>query len=84
MYNINREYEILTENGWKSFSGIRQLSKVGLCNIETPTTNLQCTYDHKIMTPMEFVFAKDLKIGTDILTDHGFEQIINLDFELLL
>jgi len=79
----NKRFEVLTDEGFKNFSGIRiQESSNGIFNIKTISTELNCTNDHRIYSNShnDYIEAQLLKIGDSILTENGEESIIDISF----
>jgi hypothetical protein len=64
----NTRYEVLTEDGFKDFSGIKQtLVDSTLLISFTDGTNLECTTGHLLKKNSEFVAAESLSVG-DIIS----------------
>lgn len=61
-------YEILTENGFKAFSGVKRAKTNTLCDICFDTgVTIKSTLDHKFKTASgEFIFAQSLKPGDNV------------------
>lgn len=61
-------YEILTENGFKPFAGVKRAKTTTLCNVSFDTgAIIKSTLDHRFKTAQgEFVFARSLKPGFEV------------------
>lgn len=73
---MQSKYEILTDDGWSDFHGIRKQTAIGYVKIvlETKET-LECSLDHKIMCGNSFKEAKDLNVGDTVNTFNGRSKI---------
>ena len=63
----NTQYEIMTPSGWKSFSGMRKLSKSEYATISTKSTELKCSLNHKVKTKDGWKKSKELLCGDFIV-----------------
>lgn len=64
-------YEILTESGFKPFSGVKKSQSESLCSVHFDTGMIvTCTLNHRFKTPAGFQFAKCMKPG-DKVTPRG-------------
>jgi len=68
----NDYFEILTENGFRDFSGVLITENQPLIEIEVNNENLKCTPNHKIKINNEFIEAKTLPHKI-IENDHVFD-----------
>jgi len=75
----NKQYEILTPSGWKSFSGMRKLSKSEYATISTETTELKCSLNHKLKTKDGWKKSKELLCGDSIVGVKESSQISFVD-----
>lgn len=74
----NTRFEILTPNGWSSFSGVRKTTKTGSRTIVTASgKTLECTLDHMIQDEFGWVESNKVKCGDLIKTQHGYERVIS-------
>lgn len=80
MYKLNNKYEILTPSGWKNFTGIQEVKKVGQTRLPDYCGNLICSPNHKILYNNSFVYAKDLADSKTIY-DEEFTYYDLLDVE---
>lgn len=62
------EYEVLTENGFQSFHGIKKTNELSYKIIFNDNSDIICSYNHKFYENGVFIRACDLKVG-DILTE---------------
>lgn len=68
-------YEILTEEGFKDFTGIKRLKTDKIIEIEfTDGTDYACTVNHEVKMGDEFVLAHHLKAG-DILSGKEIKSV---------
>lgn len=70
-------YDILTPDGFKSFSGIQFSLKETIILVTNSGKKIECTPDHKVMVETGvFKEVKDLRQGIDMVsTVNGFEYI---------
>ena len=77
-----KKYKILTNDGWKEFSGVRKTPTKKILNIIFDDTELKCTYEQKIFIGENICMdACDLIIGDNILTKDGYKKIIDIKEE---
>lgn len=70
------KYEILTADGWSNFHGVRKQTATGIVILSLKNgTTLECSLDHRIEVRDGFCEAKDLSVGNEIRTQHGYEEI---------
>ena len=65
----NSRYEILTDDGFRPFLGLKRTVTSGLDIQFDDNTFIKCTNNHQILRlreSNEFVLAKDLKIGDEV------------------
>jgi hypothetical protein len=73
---MQSKYEILTDDGWSDFHGVRKQTAIGYVKIVLDTEEtLECSLDHKIMCGNSFKEAKDLNIGDTVNTLNGRSKI---------
>ena len=73
------DYEILTDDGWKSISGVGKTIPYTTYELKTKTHTLKCADTHIVFdSSMNEVFVKDLEVGQLIATDNGFEEVTEL------
>ena len=80
VYNENPEnWEILTDKGWKSFSGVIKKEETKCVKITfDDETDLICSEDHEIMTISgAFVLAKKSRYKK-IYSENGFKKVISV------
>ena len=80
MYKLNNKYEILTPSGWKNFTGIQEVKKVGQTILPGYCGNLICSPKHRILYNNSFMYAKDL-IDSKTIYDEEFTYYDLLDVE---
>ena len=75
-----QKFEILTDTGWSKFEGVKKSIAYRTLTITLDDgDSLECTLDHKIMTQLDFVEAKNVSIGDAIKTAKGFSRVIKVD-----
>lgn len=80
MDKFSSKYEILTQNGWKNFQGVRKNKSKGMIVLYTSNgLTLKCTTDHKIKTPSTFIEASKLLEGDTIETKNGQECVVRIE-----
>lgn len=63
-YTESSEYEVLTGDGWKEFTGVKRSKTDKIIKLTFGSEELKCTLDHLVQIDSgEFVEAKDLVIG---------------------
>lgn len=74
------DYEVLTNDGFKPFSGIGKTKKFKVWNLETETgKTLQCADNHILINHLnQQIFTKDCTTDTKIQTKDGVEKIIKI------
>lgn len=76
---FSNKYEILTDTGWSDFHGIKRSKSQFMITITTSSGKmLECTLDHKIEFKCGFLEAKTAKIGDEIKTTSGYEEIAHV------
>jgi hypothetical protein len=76
---FSNKYEILTDTGWSDFHGIKRSKSQFMITITTSSGKmLECTPDHKIEFKYGFLEAKTAKIGDEIKTTSGYEEIAHV------
>jgi len=80
MYKLNNKYEILTPSGWKNFTGIQKVRKVGQTRLPDYCGNLICSPKHRILYNNSFMYAKDL-VDSKTIYDEEFTYYDLLDVE---
>jgi hypothetical protein len=80
MLKLNTKYEILTPSGWKNFSGIQEVKKLGQTKLPDYCGNLICSPNHRILYNNSFMFAKDL-INSNTIDDKEFTYYDLLDVD---
>ena len=74
---MQSKYEILTDDGWSDFHGVRKQTAIGYVKIVLDTEEtLECSLDHKIMCGDSFKEAKDLNVGDTVNTLNGKSKIL--------
>lgn len=86
MFGQNTNLKIKTKNGWEHFTGIQKISdKKTYCVVLESGKTLDCTSNHKLMTPFGFVELSKLLEGDMVEVETGFEKInailANIGFE---
>ena len=63
-YFVNSDYEVLTENGFQDFSGVKQThSKTMNIEFKEDDNKIVCTYNHQLKTISGFKEADKIQIG---------------------
>ena len=76
MFGQNTNLKIKTKNGWEHFTGIQKISdKKTYCVVLESGKTLECTSNHKLMTPFGFVELSKLFEGDMVEVETGFEKI---------
>jgi len=58
------DYEILTDDGWKSIVGVGKTIPYQVYELKTKTHQLKCADTHIVYdSSMDEVFVKDLEVG---------------------
>ena len=79
----NDRYEILTENGFRDFSGIKKTKAKTILLTFSDKSHLRCTYSHKIrLKSGVFVEAQDIKIGDFTSSGVYLSEVIFDDLEI--
>jgi len=75
----NSLYEIKTKNGFETFFGIQKKeAKKTFCVVLENGFTLDCTSDHKLMTPFGYIELSKLYEGDVIETVDGFKKIVRI------
>lgn len=78
------DLEVLTEDGFKDFTGIKKTTKPKFCKIYfDDDTYLECSYEHKIRIKNNFMKACELSVG-DAAGNKTIAQIEHIDEEIEL
>ena len=76
-HRITSKYKIKSNDGWKSFSGIRKISKSEYIELKfNNNSSLKCSFDHKILTNNGWVLAKDINANHEIKSNDSIVKII--------
>lgn len=79
MFGKNTNYEIKTKNGYEDFSGIKvQEARKTFCVVLENGYTLDCTSDHKLMTPFGYIEISKLYEGDVIETTDGYKKIVHI------
>lgn len=77
--NTIMKYKILTNDGFKEFSGIRKVPNDNVIELIFDDNKLSCTIDHKIFIDENTCKnAGDLSIGDKVFTKNGYKEIIDI------
>lgn len=77
-HRITSKYKIKSNDGWKSFSGIRKISKSEYIELKfNNNSSLKCSFDHKILTNNGWVLAKDINANHEIKSNDSIVKIIS-------
>jgi hypothetical protein len=83
MYTVrsNYIYQILTDEGYKQFNGIRKsLVKNKLLTIVfDDDSHISITHEHRFVVDCVEVFAKDLNVGFKLQSSDGYKSIKSID-----
>ena len=72
--------QVLTDTGWKDASYIHLTKKFDVWTIKTKNYALKCADLHKVIkSDFSEVFCDELKIGDNILTESGIEEITYIE-----
>lgn len=79
MFGKNTKYEIKTKNGYEDFSGVRvQKERKTFCIVLENGHTLDCTSDHKLMTPFGYMEVSKLYEGDVIDTTNSYKKIVRI------
>ena len=79
MFGKNTKYEIKTKNGYEDFSGVRvQKERKTFCIVLENGHTLDCTSDHKLMTPFGYMEVSKLYEGDVIDTTDSYKKIVRI------
>lgn len=79
MFGKNTNYQIKTKNGYEDFTGIQIKSGCKtFCVVLDDGSTLDCTCDHKLMTPFGFVQLSKLFEGDVVETTSGYKTIVRI------
>jgi hypothetical protein len=79
MFGKNTTYQIKTKNGFEDFAGVRKLEdRKTFCVVLENDAILDCTSDHKLMTPFGFVELSKLYEGDVVETIDGYKKIVRI------
>lgn len=84
---IENEWEILTDDGWSDFEGLKITKDTQYVHITLSSSYLKCSLNHKILTTVGWLEAKHLYEGCLCYTSYGIDniikkEIINKDIKL--
>ena len=73
-HRITSKYKIKSNDGWKSFSGIRKISKSEYIELKfNNNSSLKCSFDHKILTNNGFTI-EDILGSNEIGLIYAFNK----------
>lgn len=73
------KYKILTNNGWKEFSGVRKIPNEKIIELIFNDDKLSCTIDQRIFIDENTCKnACELSIGDKVFTKNGFKEILDI------
>jgi len=75
-------YEVLTPNGWVNIDAIHKTIEYDVYLIKTKAHELKCADNHIVILKNNFyseIFARQLKIGDEILTENSYEKVIGVE-----
>lgn len=79
MFGKNTKYEIKTKNGYEDFSGVRvQKERKTFCIVLENEHTLDCTSDHKLMTPFGYMEVSKLYEGDVVDTTDSYKKIVRI------
>ena len=79
MFGKNTTYQIKTKNGFEDFAGVQKLEdRKTFCVALENDAILDCTSDHKLMTPFGFVELSKLYEGDVVETTDGYKKIVRI------
>jgi hypothetical protein len=80
MYSVyeNIEYEVLTNDGFKDFFGIQEISNKDVITLEFRNTSITCTEDHGIYTTNGKMEAGNLTIGDECISNGENQVVTNI------
>lgn len=77
-----KKYKILTDDGWKEFSGVRKIPTKKILKLTIGEETLKCTPDHKIFIGENICMdAGDLIVGDNVYTKDGFQKVNKIEEE---
>lgn len=76
METLDTEWEVLTDEGWSDFSGLKVSSSNDILELKTQSKTLICTAGHKVYSNSSWIEVQKLNISDLILTDIGYELVI--------
>jgi len=78
----NTKYEIMTPNGFRSFSGMRSLTKNSIFKIKLSNgKKIECSDNHPFMLDDIKTIASELKIGSKISsTNNSYVTVLSIEY----
>ena len=71
------DWEVLTDTGWVDIQKIGKTIAYDVWDLKTESFEIQCADDHILFRPdFEQIYAKELSIGDEIMTERGPEKVI--------
>jgi hypothetical protein len=72
-------YEVLTDNGWVDIDAIHETIEYDVWELKTKNHFLKCADKHILFNDnFDEVFVEDIKIGDNIITEYGVEEILSI------
>jgi hypothetical protein len=79
---LQSKYEILTNDGWSKFDGVRKSLTTGIVTLSLENRQtLECSLDHELETDLGFTPAQKLLLGYRIKTKDGFSRVSYLHID---
>lgn len=73
-------YEVLTPNGWKSFSGVGKTIEYNEYKVILEDNyEIICADDHLFVVGNKSIFCSELEIGNFLDTNDGLKKIVNIE-----
>jgi hypothetical protein len=80
MFKLNSNYEVLSPTGWKDFTGIQKIKKIGQTKIHINDSELICSPLHRVKFNDEFFLAKDIKKAENIFeNEYEYYDLIEVE-----
>src|SRR3990167_7093534 len=75
-FKQNVKYEIMTPSGWSHFSGVQSVTRSnGLKIVLSNLSEIECTPEHRFLTPGGWKLASSLTRRNSIISDNGSQKI---------
>jgi len=78
----NKDYEILTPDGFKPFDGIGYSGTVNTLRVSVNNNHISVSHNHKFIGQDGVIIANELQVGDLIQTEKGFKPVDNVISEV--